>query len=142
MSSALVSAQMILIAALAWPLGIPDARAVPGALMIAAALALALWALAAMRLHTFSVMPEPKAGGRLCRRGPYARIRHPMYTAVLLGGLGALLVWPALWKLVCLVLLAAVLTAKIRREERLLIAAYPEYESYRRETHALLPGLL
>lgn len=140
-STALVGAQMILIAALAWPVSLPGAspRVVVGVLAIAAAVALAFLALAAMRGDTFSVMPEPVAGGRLCRRGPYALVRHPMYSAVLLGGLGAVAVWPLAWKAACLIALAAVLAAKIRREERLLAKAYPEYADYRRSTGALLP---
>ncbi|MEZ5657012.1 MAG: methyltransferase [Burkholderiaceae bacterium] len=144
MSFALVTAQMLLIAVLAWPSSVPalEARSLIGALLILGAIALALWALAAMRLHTFSVMPEPVAGARLCQRGPYARIRHPMYCAVLAGGAGALLIWPVTWKLIAWILLGIVLAMKIRREERLLMTVYADYASYRERTHALFPGLL
>ncbi|MEZ5649476.1 MAG: isoprenylcysteine carboxylmethyltransferase family protein [Burkholderiaceae bacterium] len=144
MSAALVTAQMLLIAALAWPTGVPslEGRTAFGTILVVLAIALAFWALAAMRMPTFSVMPEPVAGGRLCRRGPYARLRHPMYSSVLLGGVGALLVWPVGWKFVAFVVLALVLVAKIRREERLLRDAYPDYDDYRRQTRAVIPGLL
>lgn len=91
MSFALVGAQVLLIAMLAWPSSWP----VPGtgilirALMVLAALALALWALVAMRLYTFGGMPETVACEQLGQRGPYARIRHPVYNAVLIGDAGA-----------------------------------------------------
>ena len=113
-----------------------------GVSLVGAGIALALFAAAALRATRFSVMPEPRAGGNLVERGPYRLVRHPMYAAVLLSGLGAALCRGdpshALW----LALLALVLWAKIRREERLLVAAYPAYAGYRRRVRALVPGLL
>ena len=113
-----------------------------GLLLVGAGVALASAAAVALRRTRFSVMPEPRPGGSLVERGPYRLVRHPMYAAVLLSGLGAALCRGdpshGLW----LALLALVLWAKIRREERLLVAAYPAYADYRRRVGALVPGLL
>lgn len=144
-SVALVAAQLALIALLALPLETlwPDSVAdLPAALLIVASVALALAAFGAMRASRFSVLPEPAVGGALIERGPYRFVRHPMYAAVLLGGAGAALLHGDARHWLALVALAAVLALKIRREERLLLAAYPGYADYRRRVRALLPGLL
>ena len=143
-SVALVAAQFALIALLASPLAtlVPDdAAGWLGALCLAGSLALVGWAFAAMRAANFSVLPEPVAGNRLVARGPYARVRHPMYAAVLLGGLGACLLHGSALDWALLALLGVVLAVKARREERLLGALHPAYADYAARTSALVPGL-
>ena len=85
--------------------------------------------------------PVPVAGAGLRTAGLYARIRHPIYTGLLLLAGGLVLrspgVWPALW----FVLLAAILTAKAIWEEHMLAEAYPDYREYRRHTGRFLPRL-
>ena len=144
LSYALVGAQFLLIALLASPLDafVPDSPgAVLGLSLLLASLALALYAAASLRAVNFSVLPEPVADGTLIERGPYRRVRHPMYAAVLLAGAGAVTAngdaVHALW----LALLVLVLRIKIGREERLLRARYPGYADYRRRVKALVPGL-
>ena len=144
LSVALVVAQFALIAVLASPL----ATLVPtgpagwlGALCLAGSLALVGWAFASMRPANFSVLPEPVAGGALVERGPYARVRHPMYSAVLLGGLGACLLHGSALDWALLVALATVMIVKARREERLLRALHPGYAGYAARTRALVPGV-
>ena len=144
-SYALVAAQFLLIALLASPLAafVPDSPgAALGLPLLLAALALALYAAASLRPSNFSVLPEPVADGALIERGPYRRVRHPMYAAVLLAGAGAVIAngdaIHALW----LALLVLVLRTKIGREERLLCERYPGYAEYRRRVKALVPGLL
>ena len=143
-SIALVAAQFLLIAILASPI----ATLVPsgpvgalGALCLAGSLALVGWAFASMRPANFSVLPEPVDGNRLVTRGPYARVRHPMYSAVLLGGLGACLLHGTATDWLLLVALAAVMVVKARREERLLRAVHPGYAGYASRTSALVPGV-
>ena len=73
--------------------------------------------------------------------GPYAITRHPIYTGLLgmllgsalLGGSGRWIV------LVAAGLIVAVL--KIRSEERLLLATFPDaYAAYRERVPGLIPG--
>jgi protein-S-isoprenylcysteine O-methyltransferase Ste14 len=81
-----------------------------------------------------------KEDHELIRTGPYARMRHPIYTGLALGMFGAALVvgeWRALLGAL-LVLTAHVL--KARKEESWLTKQFGEaYENYRRETGFLLP---
>lgn len=88
-----------------------------------------------------SPFPEPVAHARLVQHGIYAKIRHPLYTSVILAAFGWALIglsWPA-------ALVAAVLVpffhAKSRREEELLRARFPEYLEYMARTRRFLPWI-
>ena len=143
-SLALVGAQFLLIALVVSPVSAlirPTITDLPGTLCLLLAVALGVWAMIAMRPGNFSVLPEPVAQGQLVTRGPYRFVRHPMYTAVLLACLGAVLVHATPLKLLWLIALLAVLMAKIRREESMLVERYAEYSTYRQNTNALIPGL-
>lgn len=111
------------------------------AVFAAAGGAVGLAALAANRPGNFNIRPEVKDGARLVTHGIYAHVRHPMYSAVLL----ALLAFVALdarpWRIGAWIALVAVLLAKAVREERYLLARFPEYADYRARTHRLIPGL-
>jgi protein-S-isoprenylcysteine O-methyltransferase Ste14 len=105
-------------------------------------IAVGVWALTAMRLTRIRVFPEPARDQQLITAGPYRLVRHPMYTSVLLTTL-ALVIDAADWARVAVwMLLCAVLWVKLRYEERLLVARYPEYEAYMRGTRRLVPWIL
>lgn len=140
-SAALVAAQMILIVIIctrALPAK-PGAAFLPATLLIVSACILAVAALITLRLSNLSVMPEPVKEGELITSGPYKFIRHPMYTAVLLGCAGMLVLNFSTMTAVLWAALCVVLTLKIQREEALLQMAYPRYNEYRTHTGALLP---
>ena len=90
----------------------------------------------------WSVAPKVKGDHQLRTRGPYAVTRHPIYTGVLGMLLGATLLsgigqWIVLFP-VGLILFEV----KIRMEERLMVATFPEeYPRYRRQVPQLIPGL-
>lgn len=121
---------------LAWPLAL---RLVGGSLVL---LALVLAAQAFRGLgSSLTPLPEPIPGASLVTNGPYARCRHPIYRAVLVGALGMTLLLGSLLHLALLLGLAAVLGGKARREERVLVLLHPGYAAYRAATPAILPGL-
>ena len=105
---------------------------------VGAGVALGVWALSANRPGNFNVHPEPRAGGRLVREGPYRWIRHPMYSALLLAGLG-LVIGAGAWSAVALAALASVLWLKARIEEAAMRAAHPDYADYERHTRRFVP---
>lgn len=143
-SVALVVAQMTLIVSLASPLSGLQPTSLPdvfGLLLLSGGIALALIAFVAMRQTRFSVLPEPRAGGKLVQLGLYRYVRHPMYAAVMLSGLGACIAQADLYHWLLLGVLGVVLAVKIRHEETLLLAAYPAYADYRRRVKAIVPGL-
>jgi protein-S-isoprenylcysteine O-methyltransferase Ste14 len=141
MSRVLVAAQLLLIALIAWP-SAPPAITVTGIAVLVLGVGAAVAALIVMPASTFSVLPEPRSGGELVTRGIYRHVRHPMYLAVLLCGIAAALAYGSPAKWVLLALLACVLALKIRREERLLLARFPDYAAYRQRTSAIIPYLL
>lgn len=141
MSRFLVSAQMLLIALIAFPFHTAQLNMFNLGLF-ALGLMVGIAAITAMPARSFSVMPEPTSECELVTCGIYRHIRHPMYLAVLLCGLAACLAYASAFKWGLLALLAGVLMAKIRREERLLLARFESYAAYRLRTKALIPYLI
>jgi protein-S-isoprenylcysteine O-methyltransferase Ste14 len=108
-------------------------------LLAAAAVALAAWILMHNRLGNFNIQPLPKAEGVLVTTGPYRWIRHPMYTAVLLGAAAlAPMTHPALgWGIwLCL---ALVLWSKSLFEEQWMQEQHPGYNAYMLMSKRFIP---
>lgn len=106
-----------------------------------ASIGLGFWTLRHNTLGNFNIRLEPKTQGRLIVTGPYQWVRHPMYTALLLGA-GAL-VWqtPVLYHALLLTALVVVLFVKSILEERSLVARWPEYVSYQHHTWRFIPSV-
>jgi protein-S-isoprenylcysteine O-methyltransferase Ste14 len=123
-------------------------RATPGLAVVAAAvtaagLSVALWARAALG-RNWSGAVVLKEQHDLIDRGPYAFVRHPIYTGVLLMVLGTVTVSGTRAGVIVLATMVAGLIVKARREERLLTTHFPElYPRYRARVRArLIPFLL
>ena len=114
----------------------------PGWLLVEVlGLALGAWAILVMGPTRTNAVPDPRPDARLVERGPYAVIRHPMYTAVLLV-FGALAFdAPSPLRLALWGVLLVDLLVKLHYEERLLDARLPGYAAYRARTKRLVPGL-
>jgi len=100
---------------------------------------LGLWAIWTMGIDNFNVTPEVKRHARLVTGGPYRYIRHPMYSALLVGALALVLdvfspVRLALW-----LVLFVDLLVKLSYEERLLGRDLEGYSTHMRRTRRLLP---
>ena len=112
--------------------------AVPvGAVLIFAGASLSAWGLWYLR---YSISLEPAARG-LVTRGPYAIARHPLYLAYLLSYAGLAIQHPTVQILVLMVAWFAMTWARIRYEEGVLMAVFPEYALYRTRVGALGPIL-
>ncbi|HEX5434487.1 MAG TPA: methyltransferase, partial [Candidatus Angelobacter sp.] len=73
----------------------------------------------------------------------YRRLRHPIYTGILAMYAGVLLVTGERLALVGFVVVGLAYWRKIRLEEANLNVAFGAgYDAYRRESWALLPGIL
>jgi protein-S-isoprenylcysteine O-methyltransferase Ste14 len=79
---------------------------------------------------------------RLIRSGPYACMRHPLYSGVLLAVLGTALVLGEVRGLVSFAVLLINYIIKARREERILAERFgPEFNAHLARTGFLLPRL-
>ncbi len=105
-----------------------------GILLCAGGIAFAIWARTILGTN-WSGIATVKENHTLICRGPYAVVRHPIYTGLLLAYIGtALALWPTAGSLT---LLAAFLLAgwiKSRQEEKLMESQFPDaYPAYRKK---------
>ena len=108
-----------------------------GLVLAATGVALAIWA----RLYLGRNWGDPlsvKQDAELVTLGPYAYIRNPIYTGVLIGMLGSALVnW---WAAIPLIWSAAYFVYASRSEEQLMLKEFPEtYPAYKAQTWRLIP---
>lgn len=120
---------------------VPDREWIKGCgeLLVAAGVSVAIWA----RWHIgqfWSARVTLKEDHQLIQSGPYARVRHPIYTGVLVAMMGTAL-FVGEWRALLGVLLVFVTHwLKARREEALLTEQFgAEYQEYRRRTGSLVP---
>lgn len=140
----LVISQLMLIGLLASPISklMPyNFTTALGFVLLVAGFAIGIWAANSLTWRNFTVVPEPVQEGTLVSHGPYQYIRHPMYTALIVMGLGAAIAHGGMLKVLYLILLIVVLYFKIKREEHLLNSTYSAYTSYMERTDALLPRI-
>ncbi len=79
-------------------------------------------------------------GQQFIRRGPYALVRHPIYTGMLLALFGTMLVASTIGSLLGFVLAILSLWQKAAVEEQLLSVEFGErYAEYQREVKFLIP---
>jgi len=88
-----------------------------------------------------SLTPFPKPSGktRLVQTGIYGLMRHPLCTSVFCGSVGWALVWRSWPALLAALVLAPLLDAKARREERWLRKQFPGYAAYERQVRRFVP---
>ena len=111
-----------------------------GSVLCVVGLLLMFSAFAAIR-SAVQIAPEPKRGAQLASTGVYRKLRHPIYTAILLLAIGLFLRKPTATIAATAAAVVVFLVIKVRFEEQLLLARYPEYAEYRNRTWGLIPGL-
>ncbi len=73
------------------------------------------------------------------KSGPFAIVRHPIYSGLILGSAGFALMVSGWLTWVYAGALFLVLDVKSRREERWLAERFPDYPAYQRRVRKLLP---
>jgi protein-S-isoprenylcysteine O-methyltransferase Ste14 len=103
-----------------------------------AAFILFLWARVTFGRRSFHAVANPTEGG-LVMDGPYRYIRHPIYTAMcLFSSAGAVGHWQ--WGAgLCAALILAFAILRIKCEEAMVTARYPEYAQYAATTWRMIP---
>jgi protein-S-isoprenylcysteine O-methyltransferase Ste14 len=85
---------------------------------------------------------ETRQGQQVISTGPYAIVRHPMYTSSLLLYLATPVALGSWWTMLPAALCVAVLVVRIRNEEEVLVRELPGYPEYRAKVrYRLLPGV-
>jgi protein-S-isoprenylcysteine O-methyltransferase Ste14 len=113
-------------------------RAGVGLFLFALGLGFAIWA----RLHigrNWGTPMSQKEEPELVTSGPYRLVRHPIYSGILLAGLGTAVALSWLW-LIAVVLAAAYFAYSAIVEERYLAEQFPDaYPAYKHSTKMLVP---
>lgn len=108
-------------------------------------LACMLFTMRVFRENSFAapvVKLQAERAQRVISTGPYAHVRHPMYSGMMLFFASVPLILGSWWGLAMAPLLLALLAVRIRIEERTLIAGLPGYADYAaRVRYRLLPGV-
>jgi protein-S-isoprenylcysteine O-methyltransferase Ste14 len=116
-----------------------SALALCGFVAALSGMAIAVWA----RVHLgrfWSDQVVLQSGHKLVSSGPYRRMRHPIYSGVLLGVLGTAAVQDEWRGALAFLILLANYWIKARREENLLAGRFSDqYEQQRRHTGFLVP---
>jgi protein-S-isoprenylcysteine O-methyltransferase Ste14 len=123
-----------------WPVGLWPFWL--GAAVTIAGLLFAVWA----REHlgrNWSRSVTIKQGHELITSGPYAVVRHPIYTGILTGFLGMAIAISQVRGFLVFVLIFLAFWIKLRMEEQWMRSQFGEaYATYARQTAALVPYLL
>ena len=113
-------------------------RAGFGLVLFALGLGFAVWA----RVHIGRNWGTPitqKADPELVTSGPYHLVRHPIYSGILLAGVGTVVALSWLW-LTAVVLVGFYFVYSATVEERYMTERFPEaYPPYKRSTKMLIP---
>jgi protein-S-isoprenylcysteine O-methyltransferase Ste14 len=101
-------------------------------------LAVAIWARVYLGRNWGMPMTE-KVDPDLVTTGPYSRIRHPIYSGIILAMIGTTIAVSLYW-LVAVVLLGVYFVFSAFMEERFMVARFPDsYPQYKRSTKMLIP---
>jgi protein-S-isoprenylcysteine O-methyltransferase Ste14 len=115
---------------------------VSGAALIVAAFYAWTGVLRANSFAVTTVRLQPERGQTVISTGPYAVVRHPMYSYTLLLLVGTSLLLGSLWGLVGVVLFMPLLAARVLGEEAMLMDGLPGYREYVAKVRfRLLPGV-
>jgi protein-S-isoprenylcysteine O-methyltransferase Ste14 len=109
-----------------------------GALFLLAGGISGTWGVVALG-RNLTAVPMPIENGQLVTAGPYAFVRHPIYTGIILGTLGWALLRSNLLGVALALAAFVFFDLKSRQEERWLAEAYPGYPEYQRRVRKLIP---
>lgn len=110
-----------------------------GFCLLASGAAFAVWARFVLGAN-WSGTVTVKLDHELMRQGPYALVRHPIYSGLLLGALGTALAQGEVRGLIGLVIMFAGWSSKASSEERLMAEKFGgAYSSYKQRVKKLVP---
>lgn len=109
-----------------------------GLVVLLAGLAFAVWA----RVHigrNWGMPMTEKADPDLVTTGPYSRVRHPIYTGIIVAMVGTAVALSP-WYLIVAAVLGGYFAYSAHNEERYMVTQFPDaYPAYKRSTKMLIP---
>jgi len=119
---------------------VPDAAVIAADAVVLLSYGLFAWVL---RVNSWaSRLVEVAEGQQVVTTGPYAFVRHPMYSSILVMFTATPIALGSWWALIPALFLGPVLAARIVNEESLLREALPGYAAYAEVTRfRLVPGI-
>lgn len=113
-----------------------------GAVILVVGYSFATWAMMTNQFFSSTVRIQTDRGHHVIQTGPYAIVRHPGYSGLLLGSIGVSLLLGSLWSFIPLVLVAIVTFVRAKREDETLQAELEGYREYTQKTrYRLIPGI-
>jgi len=111
-------------------------------LIVLAGLAFTVWARITLG-RNWSAEVTFKQDHELIESGPYALVRHPIYTGLFFMGLGTAINYGRVIGFVIFAAVCAAIWWKARQEERIMGEHFPgAYADYRTRVHAIIPFVL
>jgi protein-S-isoprenylcysteine O-methyltransferase Ste14 len=91
--------------------------------------------------NSLTANPVPKEKAQLVRTGLYGRVRHPIYTGLLIATFGSVVQQPAPVKIGFWILFILLIWNKAKFEERLLSQKFSDYGAYSKTTGRFFPRI-
>jgi protein-S-isoprenylcysteine O-methyltransferase Ste14 len=108
------------------------------AALTAVGIGVAIWARVFLG-RNWSPRPAMKEHHELVTTGPYAYVRHPIYTGMLLAAFGTALTG-AIFGIVVFIFASMIFLSRIEKEEKIMLELFPnEYPIYQARTRRLVP---
>jgi protein-S-isoprenylcysteine O-methyltransferase Ste14 len=119
-----------------------DALAWTGIALCIVGLAFCIWARFTLG-RNWSGIVTLKGGHELITRGPYALVRHPIYTGLLTMFVATVMVLGHVAGIIAIPLVFVSIWIKLRHEEKLMLQKFPDqYAAYQRRVKRLIPFIL
>ena len=109
-----------------------------GALLTAIGIGFAIWARVNIG-RNWSSHPAMKEHHELVTTGPYAYVRHPIYSGIMLAALGTAIM-SSIFGIGMLIFISIFFALRINKEEKIMLELFPNrYPEYQKHTKRLLP---
>lgn len=108
-----------------------DFVAVSGVVIYLLSSMLTAWALLENRYAEAVSRVQEERGQRVCSTGPYAFVRHPMYSAIVMWCVSIVMVFPNVWVALVSGAVAAAIVVRTSLEDAMLANELPGYSEYR-----------
>ena len=113
-----------------------------GLAMYLISIAFIMWVFRANSFAAPVVKVQAERHHRVISSGPYAFVRHPMYSGIMLFFVGVPLLLGSWWGVAIAPIFAVLFAIRARIEERALVEGLPDYADYAaRVRYRLVPGL-